>query len=73
MTGIPFLVVFVVAIVLMIVLISKFKVHPFLAILLISLALGIIGDEAFCTFIRDGGGLLLGLGELGHRDADDGA
>lgn len=43
MTGIPFLIVFVIAIILMIVLISKFKLHPFLAILLISLALGIIG------------------------------
>ena len=43
MTGIPFLIVFVVAIIVMIVMISKFKVHPFLAILLVSLALGIIG------------------------------
>lgn len=43
MTGIPFLIVFVIAIIFMIVMISKFKVHPFLAILLVSLALGIIG------------------------------
>ena len=30
------------------------------------------GDEAFGAFVRDSGGLMLGLGELGHRDADDG-
>lgn len=43
MSGIPFLIVFVLAIVVMIVLISKFKVHPFISILLVSLVLGLIG------------------------------
>ena len=43
MTGVPFLIVFVVAIVVMIVMISKFKIHPFLSILLVSLVLGLIG------------------------------
>lgn len=43
MTGIPFVIVFVVAIIAMIVLISKVRLHPFLAIIGVSLALGIIG------------------------------
>jgi len=47
MTGIPFLIVFVLAIVVMIVLISKFKVHPFISILLVSLILGLIGGIPF--------------------------
>ena len=42
MTGIPFLVTFVVAIALMIVLIARLKVHPFLAIMGISLVLAIL-------------------------------
>ena len=42
MTGIPFLVTFVVAIALMIVLIARFKIHPFLAIMGISLLLAIL-------------------------------
>lgn len=43
MTGIPFLIVFIIAIIVMILLISKFKVHPFLSILLVSVVLGLIG------------------------------
>lgn len=43
MTGIPFVIVFVVAIIVMIVLISKVRLHPFLAIIAVSLILGIIG------------------------------
>ena len=42
MTGFPLIIAFVVAIVLMIVLISKLKVHPFLAIMGISLVLAIL-------------------------------
>ena len=42
MTGFPLIIAFIVAIVLMIVLISKLKVHPFLAIMGISLVLAII-------------------------------
>lgn len=43
MTGVPFVIVFIIAIVVMIVMISKFKIHPFLSILLVSMILGIIG------------------------------
>lgn len=41
MTGIPLIVAFVVAIILMIVMISKFKIHPFISIMLVSLVLGL--------------------------------
>ncbi len=43
MTGIPFVVVFILAIIVMIVMISKFKIHPFLSIMLVSMMLGLIG------------------------------
>ncbi|MEE1113826.1 MAG: GntP family permease [Eubacterium sp.] len=42
MTGLPLIFAFVVAIVVMILLISKLKVHPFLAIMLVSLVLGLV-------------------------------
>lgn len=43
MNGLPFLFVFIISIAVMILMISKFKIHPFLSILLVSLALGLIG------------------------------
>ncbi|HSK67974.1 MAG TPA: GntP family permease [Candidatus Limnocylindria bacterium] len=43
MTGVPLLIAFVVAIVLMILLISKFRVHAFLSLMLVSLAFAIVG------------------------------
>ena len=42
MTGLPLIFAFIVAIVLMIVMISKFKIHPFISIMCISLVLGLI-------------------------------
>ena len=42
MTGIPLLIAFVVAIVVMILLISKLKIHPFLAIMGVSLVLALL-------------------------------
>jgi len=42
MTGFPLIIAFIIAIVVMILLISKFKLHPFIAIMLVSLALGIL-------------------------------
>lgn len=43
MTGVPFLIVFVLAIIVMIVMISKYKLHPFLSIMLVSTILGLLG------------------------------
>ena len=72
MTGISLIIAFVVAIVAMILLISKLKVHPFLAILLISLVLallagiplkqipGIIGSGFAGTFTSIGIVIILG-------------
>ena len=42
MTGVPLIIAFVVAIVVMILLISKLKVHPFLSIMLVSLVLALV-------------------------------
>ena len=42
MTGLPLILVFILAIILMIIMISKFKIHPFISIMLISLVLGIV-------------------------------
>ena len=42
MTGLPLIIAFVLAVVLMIVAISKFKVHPFLAIMAVSLLLALV-------------------------------
>ena len=43
MTGIPFVIVFIIAIIAMILMISKLKIHPFLSIMTVSLVLGIMG------------------------------
>lgn len=42
MTGIPMILAFLVAIVIMIIAISKFKIHPFLSIMAVSLLLGLV-------------------------------
>ena len=42
MTGFPLIIIFILAIVLMIVMISKFKIHPFISIMCISLVLGLL-------------------------------
>ncbi|MCR5093529.1 MAG: GntP family permease [Lachnospiraceae bacterium] len=42
MTGFPLIIVFVLSIILMIIMISKFKIHPFVSIMCISLLLGLI-------------------------------
>ena len=42
MTGFPLIIAFVIAILVMIIAISKFKIHPFLAIMTISLILGLV-------------------------------
>ena len=61
MTGVPFLIVFVVAIVVMIVMISKFKIHPFLSILLVSLVLGLIGGIPFAAVTDADGNTIDGI------------
>jgi GntP family gluconate:H+ symporter len=61
MTGIPFVIVFVLAIVAMIVMISKFKIHPFLSILLVSMLLGLIGGIPVATYTDANGNTINGI------------
>ena len=61
MTGIPFVIVFIVAIVAMIVMISKFKIHPFLSILLVSMLLGLIGGIPVATYTDADGNTINGI------------
>ena len=42
MTGLPLIFAFVLAIVIMIFMISKLRIHPFISIMLVSLGLGIV-------------------------------
>ena len=55
MTGLPLIFVFILAIVAMILMISKFKIHPFVSIMCISLVLGVIaGIPLVDTTLEDG-------------------
>ena len=55
MTGFPLIIAFIVAVVLMIIAISKFKIHPFLSIMGISLILGLVaGIPIVDTTLADG-------------------
>lgn len=64
MTGIPLLIAFVVAIIVMIVLISKFKVHPFLSIMLVSLILGLLGGIPFVDTVSADGTKVSGIASV---------
>lgn len=64
MTGIPFLIVFILAIVVMVVLISKFKVHPFISILLVSLVLGLIGGIPLVDATLEDGTKISGIASV---------
>ena len=64
MTGIPMIIAFVVAIVLMIVAISKFKIHPFLAIMSISLILGLVAGIPLVDVKENGEVVKTGLANV---------
>ena len=54
MSGIALIIAFVIAIIVMIVAISKFKVHPFLAIMVVSIILAMLAGIPFVdTSIND--------------------
>lgn len=61
MTGIPFIIVFAFAIVLMIVMISKWRIHPFISIMLVAVGLGLIGGIPLVNKIDDDGETILSL------------
>ena len=72
MSGIALIIVFILAIIVMIVAISKFKVHPFLAIMAVSLILAIIAgiymgicqNAGFVSFLAKLGLQLLEFSEM---------
>lgn len=64
MTGLPLIIVFVLAIVLMIVMISKFKIHPFISIMLISLVLGLIAGIPIVDKTLEDGTKISGLANV---------
>lgn len=61
MTGVPFIIVFAFAIVLMIVMISKWRIHPFISIMLVAVGLGLIGGIPLVNKIDDDGETILSL------------
>ena len=64
MTGIGLIIVFVLAIALMIVAISRFKIHPFLAIMAISLIFGLIAGIPLVNTTDADGNAVLGIANV---------
>ena len=61
MTGVALIVAFVIAIVLMIVMISKFKIHPFISIMVISLVFGLVAGIPLVDQTADDGTTTSGI------------
>lgn len=61
MSGLPLIIVFILAIIVMIVAISKFKVHPFLAIMGVSLILAILAGIPFVDTVDAEGNVIAGI------------
>ena len=64
MTGLPLILVFILAIVVMIIMISKFKIHPFISIMCISLVLGIIAGIPIVDRTLEDGTKVSGLASV---------
>ncbi|WP_331667300.1 GntT/GntP/DsdX family permease, partial [Lacrimispora sp.] len=64
MTGLPLIFIFVLAIILMIVAISKFNIHPFIAIMSISLLLGLIAGIPLVDKTLEDGTKVSGLASV---------
>ena len=64
MTGLPLILVFVLAIILMIIAISRFKIHPFVAIMSISLLLGLIAGIPLVDKTLEDGTKVSGLASV---------
>ena len=64
MTGLPLIIAFIVAIVLMIVMISKFKIHPFISIMCVSLILGLIAGIPIVDKKTPDGATISGLASV---------
>lgn len=64
MTGLPLIIAFVLAIIIMIIMISKFKIHPFVSIMLISLVLGILAGIPIVDKTLEDGTKINGLASV---------
>ena len=64
MTGFPLIIAFVIAIILMIVAISKFKIHPFISNMTVSLLLGLVAGIPLVNQTADDGTVTLGLANV---------
>ena len=64
MTGLPLILVFILAIILMIIMISKFKIHPFISIMLISLVLCIVAGIPIVDKTLEDGTTVSGLASV---------
>ncbi len=64
MTGLPLIITFIVAIIVMIVMISKFKIHPFVSIMLISLVLGLVAGIPLTDRVLEDGTKVSGLANV---------
>lgn len=68
MTGFPLIIAFIVAIVFMIVAISKFKIHPFLSIMGVSLILGLVAGIPLVDQTASDGTVTSGLATVIEPD-----
>lgn len=64
MTGFPLIIAFVLAIVVMIVLISKFKIHPFLSIMAVSVVLALLGGVPLVDITAEDGTVTSGIASV---------
>ena len=64
MTGLPLIIVFVLAVVAMIVMISKFKIHPFISIMTVSLVFGMIGGIPLVDTVVEEGKTVSGIANV---------
>ncbi|AEF85236.1 permease, GntP family [Treponema primitia ZAS-2] len=64
MTGIGLIIVFIIAIIVMILAISKLKIHPFLAIMAISLLFGLIGGIPLVNVTREDKSVVQGIANV---------
>ncbi len=64
MTGFGLVIVFIIAIVAMILMISKLKIHPFISIMLVALAFGIIGGIPLVDTVGEDGAVTQGIANV---------
>lgn len=64
MSGIGLVIAFILAIIIMIVAISKLKIHPFLSIMAVSLLLGLAAGIPLVNITKDDGTVILGLANV---------